>query len=141
MPRGYKNDAAKEKAIAYVHGRTEAQLEHYARALNIPSEELAKRIGQLLAGQHTVSNVNASALPDLSPGGSGLDHELRQVAMDRGTHSRRAPGSQSAANKQSYWGKMTPEQRKAEVKRRAAVSNKNKRRRTREEKKNGINNQ
>ena len=101
-----------EKAIAYIHGRTEAQLEAYASALGLPPGELASRVGALLSGAASGQVLGTdNRVPKLPSSPAERSKAVAKVEMDG-----RASGG--ASTQRAYWAKMSPLQRKREVRRR-----------------------
>jgi hypothetical protein len=109
-----KHGSKIEVSVAYIHGRIEAQLEAFAQSLDIPAWELAGRVGALLLGAESWSVLGTEdRVPSVSGSATERSKTARKVAVDGGTH-------RSSAQK-AYWERMTPKQRRQEVRRRQRV--------------------
>jgi hypothetical protein len=102
--------------IAYIHGRIEAQLESFAQSLNIPSSQLASRVGALLLGAQGGEIVGpargVSKLRREAAAGSSSVEPVEMAGGTRGGAQNRSKGPKG------YWAKLTPEQRSEEMRRR-----------------------
>jgi hypothetical protein len=113
-----------EKALAYLHGRLEAQLEAFATSWGIPITELTARLATLLlttaSRRELGANDTVSTLLRATAEGNPT---VESMAMDGNSHRiARGKRAQSAIKKPSkmraYWAAMTKEQRRAEIMRR-----------------------
>lgn len=99
-----------ETYIAYLHGRFEKEIELHAKAIGCPEIELAKRVGNLLAGHTQEQQLMLEGVSNLPAEATKPHKRLRKVEVPDSTRSNSA--------QKSYWQRMTPEQRKAEMRRR-----------------------
>lgn len=110
-----------EVGIAYIHGRIEAQIENFAFAIGIPARELAERVGALLlsppGGKVLGTKNSVSSLLGPSP---IKRKSPRKMAVASDSHSGLSHKGTKITH--PYWSKLTPEERKAEMKRRRKVT-------------------
>jgi hypothetical protein len=114
-------NASTERSIAYIFGRTEAHLQAFAASMEIPYRELATRLGALLLSQGKGSGDRMPIVPSNS---SKPRKTLAKVALDGGTHSGAQTQQKAVSGIKAYWAKMSPLQRKREIKRRLAMRKK-----------------
>jgi hypothetical protein len=100
-------------------GHTTAWLEAFAERSEVPVETLAEGLGALFHRQKGGSVLGpGSTVPELRRQTTPAPKGRPKMAVAVGAHSKpqvRTPGSGPAA----YWAKMTPEERRAEMMRRA----------------------
>lgn len=101
-----------EIQTAYIHGYLEAKIENFAESAGISSSELTKRLGALFLG-----TTNWELL-----GTEDRVSKLSRKTTKRNKTTRKMTMARSTSGITSYWNKMTPAQRKAEVKRRRKVA-------------------
>jgi len=99
--------------IAYIHGRIEAQLEAFAQSLGLPTADLTGRMGSLLLYPQGGEIVGlARGVPKLRSKTAAGSKAVEPMAVVSGSRSG------ASGNAKSYWAKMTPEQRSAEMRKR-----------------------
>lgn len=136
MAKGIRN-GTDSYALAYIHGRIEAQLEYYGKALNVSADWLAEGLSALLSAQGPgVQHY----LPSMREAPSGNSGAVEPVALALHAHSGQPslaittqPGSPAPPDHQplappkktrayaNYWSKMTSEERAAEMARRLST--------------------
>jgi hypothetical protein len=112
-----------DTAVAYLHGRIEAQLEAFAVSIGTSAADLTSRVATLLLAQGAGT---AERVPKLRGASTSGDTRLAKVALvdraHRPTQDAKRPGTYSSkvrsTNVKGYWARMTPKQRKAEGRRR-----------------------
>jgi hypothetical protein len=109
------HDRKIEIGAAYLHGRIEAQLEIYATSMGVPSFELTNRVAALLLTGSQGSTENS--MPDMR----GEATETRQALRKMEMAGRPSKGRPRKTGPRGYWAKMTPLERKSEMRRRYAV--------------------
>lgn len=101
-----------EIGIAYIHGRIEAQIEAFAFGIGVPSASLAARVGALLLGNQNGKIVRIEDhMPTLRKKTAKAHTATRKMALV-------SNASRKPQRKNTYWDRMTPRQRKAEMARR-----------------------
>lgn len=139
MKRGSHDEQTLRERIAYIHGRLEYQIEAFADSLNVPRLELTQRLGAIFLG---VGEGYADYLSDLQSGryhleagsGSGTAPEVEGAVSSHGSLPQPERPQESVRPRQAaqdqvehrgsaqkgYWAKMTPQQRRNEMRRRQA---------------------
>jgi hypothetical protein len=132
------NDAKLNEAIAYLHGKIEAEIGFFAAAAGLNSGMVAARVGVLLSGawQRAESSVPMRMEPAHRRAGAGkpvADVEGSEQPHGHGAQHRTAKKKRSKAGKKvkpngikAYWDAMTPEQRSAEMTKRLRKAQKRK---------------
>ena len=109
------NGKSIDVATAYLHGYFEAKIEGFAESIHVPATELTERLGALFLGSKSRSPLGTEdSVPALRRRSSKAHKAPRPVAV--ASRTRRG-----ASKQKSYWAKMSPTQRSAEVKRRREV--------------------
>ena len=118
------------EAIAYLHGKIEAELNYLALAAGLDARMVTARVGALLsgAGYGAESSLPMRMEPAHGRAGAGkpvADVEGRQQPHGRGASHRAAKGrrkgtkaGKAVSGIKAYWTAMTPEQRSKEMARR-----------------------
>lgn len=118
MAHGKINESLTAR-IAYIHGRIDQQIEIYAQSLGIPAAVLAERLATLL---HPSGARSTSSVSPLRGDTTEAREAVAAVEVAVRPHGKKASGgvSKQKSGIQAYWASMTPAQRTAETKRRAA---------------------
>src|SRR6185312_8614684 len=111
------NERGIEVIVAYIHGRVEAQIEGFSNNLGIPTSELTTRVATLLLGMPSRSlEDRMSKVPRKTSKAYKTMGSVEVASGSRGNTSRKGKKVTHP-----YWSKLTPEQRKKEMKRRMEV--------------------
>ena len=133
-----RDNAKLNEAIAYLHGKIEAELNYLALAAGLDARMVTARVGALLsgAGHGAESGLPMRMEPAHGRAGAGkpvADVEGRQQPHGHGAPHRAASKKRSKAGKakklvgiKAYWAAMTPEQRSAEMAKRLRKAQKRK---------------
>lgn len=112
-----------ENSIAYLHGRIEAQLEAFAGSLGVPPSELTSRVAALLLALPSGSLLRTE---DNMPSLRRKTTRAYKKRLSKVEVASRPSGPAPPVRKRrtssikSYWERMTPKERQAEMARRVA---------------------
>jgi hypothetical protein len=138
------NDAKLNEAIAYLHGKIEAEISFFAAAANLNARMVTARVGVLLSGTWQRAESGLPMRVESAHGRAGTGEPLADVEggeqpHGRGAQNRTATGKGAKTGKASkvkrgkkvngikaYWDAMTPEQRSAEMTKRLRKAQKRK---------------
>jgi hypothetical protein len=131
-----KTNAKLNEAIAYLHGKIEAELNYLALAAGLDASMVAARVGALLCGAWQRAESGLPMRMESAYGRAGASKSLADVEGGKQPHGHGAP-HRAASKKRSkagkkvsgiraYWAAMTPEQRSAEMAKRLRKAQKRK---------------
>lgn len=109
-----------EIAISYIHGRLEAEIEGFARAIGCPVQLLTSRLVELLQPGRPRSSDRMPTLSREATQGNETIQKVEVVSSPRGNKTPDGVKTK-ASGPAAYWAKMTKKQRSLEMKKRLAV--------------------
>lgn len=125
--RGQSDAVNFELAIAHLHGRVEQQIQQLAAEVGISANRIASGLAALLSPSWQGVFNNLPAVRGEAPGARrGMEPLALAVHAHSGEAQPSAKAQPATREIPAYWAAMTPEQRSAEVKRRAQLGRKNK---------------
>ena len=128
-----RDNAKLNEAIAYLHGKIEAELNYLALAAGLDARMVTARVGALLSGAWQRAESGLPMRMESAYGRAGASKSLADVEGGKQPHGHGAPhraASKKRAKKlvgiKAYWAAMTPEQRSAEMAKRLRKAQKRK---------------
>jgi hypothetical protein len=106
--------------VAYIHGKIETQLEHAANATGIPFNVLVTRVCELLATNRQEWSAHSMPNQRMFNASTKATKQRATLEVVNTAHGTNASKTHSNSAIKTYWQRMTPLQRKREMKRRFA---------------------
>ena len=123
-----------EVQAAFFAGGLIERLNNYARGVGLPASELAKRVGDALRAAADGALLGTEhRVPDLPRKTAKRSKAVEPLAVAERPRGKQALKRGRGATSKSYWAKLTPKQRSAEMKRRQAKWSENAKARWRHE--------